>query len=614
MKLSFFTNKTDSDPQNGEIEFEQLPEFLQGCAEDDKDTAALWSPSLMDGGKTVGHVKSVEALALDFDHAEPPWGKLSGWDYFAHTTHSHTAADPHWRVVVKLEEPGDPSTWKTQFKVKMQQHDMAMDASCCNPNRSFFVPPTSAEWRINEGRPAKMPAASVALEKERQDFAENADELLSDGKLFWPDVERMMKVLPPSVAGDGGDDRLFDAACCCRSSFRLNLEATMEALRIFNARCKPPWDEDRLAYKAEQAANDKQHTAGELVPKAAREKLRAVAGHVDPAPPVAPELALWVGAAGLVGQVTKVEYLCKELGLRDGRPSLWTADARCGKSTLAAAVALAVAAGRPLWGKLRVLQGAVLYVAGEDLEGVARIWKRLALDQKIAIPADLHVTDILRLAGPNMNPEHLKRALSAHKLVIFDTLRSLSRESGVEENDPAFADGLYTLDKAAEGTGCAMLVLHHNNKSGRSNGTAALFGAAGNHLELTRDEETCVTKGYAAGTRDGLSIRSFSVEANLNSAPPPPDDPDSTGIRLVYSALEGGARKVPPAVDRLAQKLFARLQKADRWLSRPELVHDLDGKPVETKAALEVLEDKVGFQMNGKSAMYHWNPKMTPKS
>lgn len=366
MKLSFFTNKYDSDPQAGELaNFEDLPDLLKQCAEDDKETAALWSPSHLEGGKTVGHCQSVEALALDFDHTEPPWDKLAGWNYFAHTTHSHTAEDPHWRVVIELEEPGDPATWKTQFKVKMQQHGFDMDSSCCNPNRSFFVPPTNAEWRTNEGRPAKMPHAAAALEQERMDMAENSDGLLSDGGLFWPDVERMMRTIPPSIAGDAGDDRLFEAACLLRSSFRLTPEASLMALRIFNERCKPPWDEDRLRYKVEQAAHDSQHTPGELVPEQHRATLRAGAGfEVEASQPEQP--TLWVGAAGLVGVVTRVEYLCKELGIRDGRPSLWTADARCGKSTLAASVALAVASGRPLWGKLRVLQGDVLYVAGEE--------------------------------------------------------------------------------------------------------------------------------------------------------------------------------------------------------------------------------------------------------
>lgn len=615
MKLSFFSDKFDSEPQNIELDFADLPAVLQGEASADKETAALWSPSDMQGGKTENHVHSVEALALDFDGSEPPWDKLATWTYFAHTTHSHTAEDPHWRVVVALEEPGDPKSWKAQFKAKMAQHDLPMDPKCCNPNRSFFVPPPGAEWRTHEGYAAKMPPPSAAVELERQDMSENADGLLSDGSLFWPNVEAMMRSMPPSVSGDDGHGRLFDAACTLRSSFRLNFEAALMALRIFNARCKPEWTEQELAHKVDQAAGDRLHQAGSLVPPAAAARLRAASGYVAPPPEPEPQTSpLWIPAAALVGLVTKVEYLCKDLGIRDGRPSLWTADARCGKSTLAASVALAVASGRKLWGKLSVEQGDVCYVAGEDMEGIGRIWKRLALDQGLAIPPALHITNQLRLAGPNCDEDKLRAVLEAHKLVIFDTLRSLSREAGIEENDPRFADGLYTLDRVSEGTGCCVVVLHHNNKSGRSNGTAALFGAAGNHLEFTRDEEqNSPLAGFAVGTRDGLKIPSFELEMKSRTCPPPPDDPDSDGIRFEYK-LKAGAKKTAPVVEKLGHKLYERLKTADRWLTRQELVHDLPGKGPDVAMAMADLQERCGFQMNGRVHMYHWNPAMSPKS
>ncbi len=614
MKLSFFSDKFDSEPQNVELAFGDLAGVLQAEASADKETAALWSPSDMQGGKTEGHTKSVEALALDFDGCEPPWDRLGNWSYFAHTTHSHSEADPHWRVVVELEEPGDPKAWKAQFKAKMAQHDLPMDAKCCNPNRSFFVPPPDAQWRENEGRPAKMPPPGAAVELERQDMSENSDGLVSDGALFWPHVEAMMRSMPAAVSGDDGHGRLFDAACTLRSSFRLNFEASMRALRIFNARCKPQWAEAELAHKVEQAAGDRLHQAGSLVPPAAAAQLRAASGYVEPPPEPEPQASpLWQPAGALVGLVAKVDYLCKDLGIRDGRPSLWTADARCGKSTLAASVALAVASGRKLWGKLAVVPGDVCYVAGEDLEGIGRIWKRLALDQGIAIPSALHVTN-LTLAGPNCDESNLKALFSAHKLVIFDTLRSLSREAGIEENDPRFADGLYLLDRASQGTGCSIVVLHHNNKSGKSSGTAALFGAAGNHLEFQREEDGPL-RCYAVGTRDGLKVTPFELEMRTNTRPAadPQGDPDSDGIRFEYKAT-AGAKKQNPVVEKVGHVMYERLKTADRWLTRIELMHDLPGKGPDVALAMAELQEKVGFQMNGKSPMYHWNPAMSPKS
>jgi hypothetical protein len=617
MKLSFFASKYHSDPEAGELDFADLPGFLRDNAEADKETAALWSPSDMQGGKTVGHTKSVEALALDFDHVEPPWARLSGWSYFAHTTHSHTPEDPHWRVVVELEEPGDPATWKTQFKVKMQQHGFEMDPSCCNPNRQFFVPPPGAHWVENEGRPAKMPPAGAALQQETGDRAENHDGLLSDGALFWPDVERMMRSLPPSISGQGGDDRLFEAACVLRSSFRLTPEAAMRALRDhFNPRCKPPWDEERLAHKVREAVHDTQNVPGELVPPGARAALRAKAGYVEPPPdPPAPavvEPAPWRPATSWVALVTKVDYLSKDLGIRDGRPSLWTADARCGKSTLAASVAFAAAAGRKLWGHLDVGPGCdVLYVAGEDLEGVARVWKRLERDQKCGVPSRLNMSQRLPLAGPAFDATVWTRAMKEHKLVIVDTLRSMSSGSGVDENDAAFADGLYALEACAQGTGCCVIVLHHNNKQGKSNGTAALFGAAGNHLEMTREAGQDL-HCYAAGTRDGLKIRSFTVKYTGGTAPAPEEDPDSDGLRLEYEMLAEDAQKVAADVGRAVKVMFERLREADRWLTKLEMSHDISAGVL--KEALPLLQGQIGFQASGGKPMYHWNKAMEPKS
>lgn len=166
----------------------------------------------------------------------------------------------------------------------------------------------------------------------------------------------------------------------------------------------------------------------------------------------------------------------------------------------------------------------------------------------------------------------------------------------------------------SQGTGCCIVVLHHNNKSGRSNGTAALFGAAGNHLEFQRDEEGPM-QAYAVGTRDGLKITPFELEMKTRTKPPadPQGDPDSDGIRFEYRPREG-ASKVSPVVSKLGHKLYARLKDADRWLTRVELLHDLGGKKPEVDAAMAELQDKVGFQINGKSQMYHWNPAMSPKS
>jgi hypothetical protein len=60
--------------------------------------------------------------------------------------------------------------------------------------------------------------------------------------------------VPPSVAGQQGDTQLFKVACTLYNGFALAEEETLKWLHHFNKKCQPPWNEDRLAYKAGQAA------------------------------------------------------------------------------------------------------------------------------------------------------------------------------------------------------------------------------------------------------------------------------------------------------------------------------------------------------------------------
>lgn len=60
--------------------------------------------------------------------------------------------------------------------------------------------------------------------------------------------------MSPSVAGQNGHDRCFDAACVLVLGFNLSADTAYEILRDeFNPRCDPPWSEQELRHKVEQA-------------------------------------------------------------------------------------------------------------------------------------------------------------------------------------------------------------------------------------------------------------------------------------------------------------------------------------------------------------------------
>ena len=61
-----------------------------------------WSPTAYpaDAKRSNAGVEAITLAAFDFDQVPPDWRLLDGLEYVASTTYSHTAEDPHWRVVL----------------------------------------------------------------------------------------------------------------------------------------------------------------------------------------------------------------------------------------------------------------------------------------------------------------------------------------------------------------------------------------------------------------------------------------------------------------------------------------------------------------------------------
>jgi putative DNA primase/helicase len=66
-------------------------------------------------------------------------------------------------------------------------------------------------------------------------------------------VRRYLQAIPASVAKQGGDDQLFKTADILVNGFALSPEQALPFLREYNTRAEPPWPENRLVYKLEQA-------------------------------------------------------------------------------------------------------------------------------------------------------------------------------------------------------------------------------------------------------------------------------------------------------------------------------------------------------------------------
>lgn len=79
-------------------------------------------------------------------------------------------------------------------------------------------------------------------------------------------ARRYIAKMPQSIAGQHGHDRLFEAACRLIKGFGLSVTEALPLIREYNERAIPPWNEEDLVRKLEQAViRDDPRPSGYLV-------------------------------------------------------------------------------------------------------------------------------------------------------------------------------------------------------------------------------------------------------------------------------------------------------------------------------------------------------------
>jgi len=67
-------------------------------------------------------------------------------------------------------------------------------------------------------------------------------------------VVAYLAACPPAIAGQEGHNQTYSVACNIFNGFRLTEEETYDYLRcIYNGKCQPPWSDEELRHKANQA-------------------------------------------------------------------------------------------------------------------------------------------------------------------------------------------------------------------------------------------------------------------------------------------------------------------------------------------------------------------------
>lgn len=170
-----------------------------------------------------------------------------------------------------------------------------------------------------------------------------------------------------------------------------------------------------------------------------------------------------------------LQYFCPSLKIVSGggAPHMIAGSSFVGKSIVVQSMIVSLCTGRDIWGAYPIPRS--FKVAHIDLEqGIYRTaerYQRLAFALKAErglmqenFSLKVHPREYT-LANINARTERAwAKAMTGRDLIVIDTLRPAM--PGINENDSLFGEGLYSLARLSEETGCRALVLHHTKKAG----------------------------------------------------------------------------------------------------------------------------------------------------
>lgn len=174
---------------------------------------------------------------------------------------------------------------------------------------------------------------------------------------------------------------------------------------------------------------------------------------------------------------------------------LFAGPAKVGKSFLMAQLAYHVSTGLPLWG-YSVRKGTVLYLALED--DYARLQRRLYRMFGVESTPDLHLATEAK-GIDNGFEEQIKEFYEKYsdtKLIIIDVLQRVRELGGKDYSYASDYEIISKLKKLVDGTGIALLIVHHTRKQQSDDifdmisGTNGLMGAADGAFIISKEKRT----------------------------------------------------------------------------------------------------------------------------
>jgi hypothetical protein len=188
------------------------------------------------------------------------------------------------------------------------------------------------------------------------------------------------------------------------------------------------------------------------------------------------------------------------------------------KTWLALALVIAVATGEDWLDRFACEQGASLFVDWESGEDELR--RRLQRLSACPVPGvSIACMPATFINAPDFEATSRQWATD-RRLLVIDSLAAGTVD--IDENDARFAQGLRTLKRVAEETGCVIVVLHHNRKGraegddderDRPRGTSAIYAACDVVLSLSRADDDAFMV-HQTKARGGRKVEPFVVRVD----------------------------------------------------------------------------------------------------
>ena len=171
--------------------------------------------------------------------------------------------------------------------------------------------------------------------------------------------------------------------------------------------------------------------------------------------------------------------------------ALLYAEGGTGKTLLANSIIKAVTCGQN-WNGFPTRHGKVLLMQTDEPSIVTAQNLKIAGFQASLPPEQLFICTQWQFT----QMQQLRDAISVHKpvFVVIDSLTSSNRTATVEEKDVEYGRCLYDLRDIAMELGVAILVLHHENKTGGVRGSTAIKANVSEVWHLMRDKQLAPTQ------------------------------------------------------------------------------------------------------------------------